>query len=137
MTGPPRIFDREALARARARAERMKQTMFLTTEAAEGVAARIAPINRPLVSAVDIDGFAQAEAALRPLAREWSRGSFSNLEGLETDARHADLVTSVLGLHAVNDLPGALVQIRRVLKPDGVFAGALFGGATLEELRDS
>ena len=41
----------------------------------------------------------------------------------------------MLGLHAVNDLPGALAQIRRALKPDGLFVGALFGGETLNELR--
>jgi SAM-dependent methyltransferase len=46
-----------------------------------------------------------------------------------------DLVTSVLSLHSVNDLPGTLIQIRRALKPDGVFMAALFGGETLRELR--
>jgi SAM-dependent methyltransferase len=136
-TGPPRIFDREALARARVRAERMRQTMFLAAEAGEGIAARIAPINKPLIRAVDIDGLAAAQAVLRPLARQWSQASLSNLEVLETSERDVDLVTSVLGLQTVNDLPGALVQIRRLLKPDGVFAAALFGGATLQELRDS
>ena len=48
-----------------------------------------------------------------------------------------DLVTSVLALHAVNDLPGALIQIRRALKPDGLFVAALFGGETLCELRQA
>jgi SAM-dependent methyltransferase len=46
-----------------------------------------------------------------------------------------DLVVSALALHFVNDLPGALVQIRRALKPDGLFLAALFGGETLTELR--
>ena len=46
-----------------------------------------------------------------------------------------DLVVSTLALHWVNDLPGVLVQIRRALKPDGMFLGALFGGETLRELR--
>jgi hypothetical protein len=35
----------------------------------------------------------------------------------------------------VNDLPGALSQIRQALKPDGLFVAALFGGQTLQELR--
>ncbi|KAM8774537.1 arginine-hydroxylase NDUFAF5, mitochondrial isoform 2-T2 [Rhynchonycteris naso] len=48
-----------------------------------------------------------------------------------------DLVVSSLSLHWVNDLPGALEQIRYVLKPDGVFIGAMFGGDTLYELRCS
>jgi len=46
-----------------------------------------------------------------------------------------DLIVSVLGLHWVNDLPGALIQIRHALKPDGLFLGAFLGGATLSELR--
>ena len=52
--------------------------------------------------------------------------------------RHSvDLAVSLFSLQAINDLPGALAQIRRALKPDGLFVGALFGGATLRELRDS
>ncbi|MEK9706518.1 MAG: methyltransferase domain-containing protein, partial [Alphaproteobacteria bacterium] len=46
-----------------------------------------------------------------------------------------DLVASCGVLHAVNDIPGALVQLRRMLKPDGLFLGALLGGDTLHELR--
>lgn len=48
-----------------------------------------------------------------------------------------DLIVSSLALHWVNDLPGALLQIRRVLKPDGLFLAALFGGGTLAELREA
>jgi len=47
-----------------------------------------------------------------------------------------DLVISNLNLHWANDLPGALIQIRRALKPDGFFIAALFGGETLRELRE-
>jgi SAM-dependent methyltransferase len=48
-----------------------------------------------------------------------------------------DLAISHLSLHNVNDLPGTLIQIRRALKPDGLFLGAFFGGDTLHELRQS
>ncbi|KAM6941948.1 arginine-hydroxylase NDUFAF5, mitochondrial isoform 2-T2 [Lycodopsis pacificus] len=48
-----------------------------------------------------------------------------------------DLVVSSLSLHWINDLPGALKQINQVLKPDGVFIGAMVGGETLYELRCS
>lgn len=47
-----------------------------------------------------------------------------------------DLVLSNLTLHTVNDLPGALLQIRQSLKPDGLFIASMFGGETLHELRD-
>jgi SAM-dependent methyltransferase len=46
-----------------------------------------------------------------------------------------DAVLSVLLLHWVNDLPGALLQLRRALKPDGLLLVSLLGGETLDELR--
>ncbi len=48
-----------------------------------------------------------------------------------------DLAVSALALQSVNDLPGALAQIRRALKPDGLFLAALLGGDTLTELRQA
>jgi SAM-dependent methyltransferase len=48
-----------------------------------------------------------------------------------------DLVVSALSLQFVNDLPGTLIQIRRALKPDGLFLAALLGGDTLTELREA
>jgi NADH dehydrogenase [ubiquinone] 1 alpha subcomplex assembly factor 5 len=48
-----------------------------------------------------------------------------------------DLIVSPLVLHWVNDLPGALVQGRRCLRPDGLFLAALLGGDTLQELREA
>lgn len=47
-----------------------------------------------------------------------------------------DLVVSALNLHMLDDLPGTLIQIRRALKPDGLFLGLLLGTDTLSELRD-
>ena len=52
------------------------------------------------------------------------------------DAR-LDLVISALSLHWVNDLPGALIQIRRALRPDGLFLAAILGGDSLTELRQA
>ncbi|KAL0453281.1 UNVERIFIED_CONTAM: putative methyltransferase, mitochondrial [Sesamum latifolium] len=46
-----------------------------------------------------------------------------------------DLVISCLGLHWTNDLPGAMIQSRLALKPDGLFLAAILGGETLRELR--
>ncbi|KAK9917381.1 hypothetical protein WJX75_003779 [Coccomyxa subellipsoidea] len=50
--------------------------------------------------------------------------------------RHSlDLIITCLGLHWVNDLPGAMIQCRQALKPDGLFLSAFWGGDTLQELR--
>ena len=115
----------------------MTGDLFLVREAAEGVAARVSPVNRSFVEAVDIEPFAASALVLRSLAETWSSASFDPNEQLTSSPNGADLVTSVLGLHSINDLPGALIQVRKMLKPDGLFVAALFGGATLSELRES
>jgi len=56
-------------------------------------------------------------------------------EALGLEPAELDLIASALSLHWVNDLPGTLVQIRRALRPDGLFLGALLGAGTLAELR--
>lgn len=48
-----------------------------------------------------------------------------------------DLVISNLNLHWTNDLPGALIQIKGALRPDGLLLATMFGGDTLYELRES
>lgn len=58
-------------------------------------------------------------------------------ELLPFEENSLEAVVSSLSLNWVNDLPGALIQIRNSLKPDGVFIGAMFGGDTLFELRTS
>lgn len=143
----PRIFDRAAYALRRMRAERKNAASFLVDDAAESLCERVAVANRRFAKGLDLGSRKQAFVSLAPLADAWLRTSPSPETGSPAVAVVADeellpfaessfdLVTSVLSLHAVNDLPGALVQIRRVLAPGGLFVGALFGGSTLQELR--
>jgi hypothetical protein len=58
-------------------------------------------------------------------------------EALPFAPRSFDLVLSAMSLHWVNDLPGALIQIARILKPDGLLLGAMLGGGTLWQLRQA
>lgn len=58
-------------------------------------------------------------------------------ERLQFEPDSLDLVVSSLSMHWVNDLPGCFAQIKRSLRPDGVFIGALYGGETLFELRSA
>ena len=46
-----------------------------------------------------------------------------------------DLIVSAGSLDTVNDLPGALIQIRRALRPDGLFLAAFVGAGSLPRLR--
>ena len=49
----------------------------------------------------------------------------------------ADLIVSSMNLHWVNDLPGTLASVRRALRPNGLFLGAMLGGETLAEMRSA
>src|SRR6202000_571120 len=68
---------------------------------------------------------------------QWILADFNEKEFLQTGEAGFDLAISLYSLQSINDLPGALVQMRRALKPDGLFLATLFGGATLNELRES
>lgn len=72
-----------------------------------------------------------------PLSGGVAPAAIAGGESIPLRDQSVDLVVSVLGLQTVNDLPGALAQIRRALKPDGLFLAVLLGGDSLTELRAS
>jgi SAM-dependent methyltransferase len=84
-----------------------------------------------------LDGSDSSFPIVRLHASEWTRVRLRADETVDAEPQKFDLVTSVLSLHTVNDLPGVLLQIGLALRPDGLFVGALFGGDTLFELRES
>ena len=151
----PNLFDRMLLRRRRDRAAvRFRDHAFLVDEVAERIADRLDDVNRDFPLALDLsshDGrFAAicgrrggiAELVRTDLSAEFARAGcgmavVADEEALPFGRGSFDLVVSVLGLHWVNDLPGALVQLRLALKPDGLFLGAMLGGATLFELREA
>lgn len=110
---------------------------FLVLEAAAGVAERAGAATRSFQNALEIGGSDSACPVLQPLASRWARAVFDSKEHLGLEPESFDLAVSTLNLHAINDLPGALIQIRRAVKPDGLFVAALYGGETLNELRAS
>lgn len=121
----------------RARAAKARTPSFLVLESAAGVAERAGAANRVFQNALEVGSTDTAFGLLKPLAKNWTRAQLPENEILDAPAQSFDLAVSVLALHAVNDLPGVLIQIRRALKPDGLFVAALFGGDTLKELRES
>lgn len=157
MPAPPLLFDR---ALHRKRLDRAARTYanadFLQRRAAYDVAERLAPIMRSFSVAVDLSArggaFAEALADEAPgkietlidadlshrmLAGRGGLRLVADEERLPFAEASLDLVVSTLGLHWTNDVVGALIQIRRALKPDGLFIGAFLGGVTLTELRQS
>lgn len=150
MDAPAALFD-TALARRRlARAERGGYAGFLHDRLAEDLDERLGAVLRGFTTVLDLA--TPTPAAARVLATRYPEAQIVRLapwpgpggdqvvgdpELLPVAAGRLDLAVSLLALDAVNDLPGTLVQLRRALRPDGLFVGCLLGGATLTELRQS
>lgn len=146
MQSNPMIFDRKRVALHKTRAaKRFGEHDFLFREATERLADRLKDINRSFKQVLDISGhglFAEEMAKKQCHSSEsWKIEMDScfrrNDEILEYKESTFDLVVAAGGLHWVNDLPGALIQLRKVLKPGGLFLAILPGGETLKELRRS
>ncbi len=149
------LFDRKLLRRRRARfAGTLAQHDFLLAHVAREIAERIGAVLREFPLALDLGahfGLLGRSVAALPsvgqmiyadatpeLAALCPRPALSCEEEL-LPFRNAtfNLVVSGLALHRVNDLPGALIQIARALKPDGLFQAALLGAGSLRELRQA
>ncbi len=131
----PPLFDVRAARAARLRARGMPGERFLDQAALDGLIDRLGTVKRRFEHGLWIGE--DLPPALAAFAGRWSLAEFNAQEMLAADGGPFDLALSPYSLQAINDLPGALVQIRRMLRPDGLFLGALFGGATLAELRES
>jgi SAM-dependent methyltransferase len=152
-TPPPPLFDRSLIEARRRRARRLGPATFLIDRVAEDFADRLAAVLRRFDRAVDLGtptGAVRAVLAgngaistMIAVARTFDEAGeealqvVADVEALPFASGALDLVVSAFVLQAVNDLPGVLIQIRRALKPDGLFLAALLGGDTLCELRDS
>ncbi len=158
MNAPPPLFDRALHRRRLDRAAAgFSAAGFLKQRAAKDAVERLEAIMREFPLAVDLgarDGAFAAALAVSDaksrvchlietdlsgamLARRPGPRVQLDEERLPFADESLDLVVSTLALHWVNDLPGALIQIRRALRPDGLFMGALLGGSTLTELRQA
>jgi SAM-dependent methyltransferase len=160
-TGPSNahaIFDRSLararLARALATFAPERGVDFLLRRAASELADRLLLVKREFAVAADL-GTPGPHAALAlardpriglalraaPTAFEVGEGDYPRIVADDERSPLADascdLIVSLLSLQGVNDLPGALIQIRRALRPDGLFVGCMLGGESLNELRQS
>jgi SAM-dependent methyltransferase len=154
MTEGPVVFDRALIRRRRRRADGLGAATFLLDRVAAELADRLAAVLRRFDLALDLG--TPGEQVRAALASLGSIGTIVRADAMPDDGDKypesfvaadeealpfgdatLDLVVSALTLQFVNDLPGVLVQIRRALKPDGLFLAALLGGETLTELRQA
>ncbi|UNK38460.1 methyltransferase domain-containing protein [Shinella sp. H4-D48] len=146
------LFDHALIDTNRLRALRSGPADFLLDIVAEELAERLSVIDRRFEKAVELHGHTGAVA--RAIA---GTGKVDAIERVESDRRFSaagepvtvsaletvplapqsvNLIVSPLALHLTNDTPGVFVQIRRALKPDGLFLAAIPGSGTLQELRE-
>lgn len=135
---PPDIFDRRT---RRCRFDRIAanaaENRWLTARMADEIVARLATVKRSFSRALIIGvNDARLEATLQSMAVEYLRASPGQTSASDIHCdedrlpfadESFDLVISIGSLDSVNDVPGALVLIRRILKPDGLFLGAMIG----------
>jgi NADH dehydrogenase [ubiquinone] 1 alpha subcomplex assembly factor 5 len=148
----PEIFNRKKVQRHRQRASIViSEHDFLINEVAGRVLERLDDISREFESILNIGAIGNISELLNRKSetkllvnQDLSDGMLQKSSGLKVVADEEkipfangsfDLVISNLCLHWVNDLPGALVQIRQLLKPDGLFIASMYGLDTLTELR--
>jgi SAM-dependent methyltransferase len=149
----PVVFDRRAVRLHRDRAAaRFAGHDFLFREIGERLVDRLDDVKRRFPRVLDAGcrtGLLRALLSRRPdvetvvgldlsarmVERAGAPSVVADEELLPFADSSFDLVISNLALHWTNDLPGALVQLRRALKPDGLLLAAMFGGETLIQLR--
>jgi SAM-dependent methyltransferase len=146
------IFDRRSVRLHRDRAASgLPRHDFLLREIGERLVDRLDDIRRKFPVALDlgcrhgslasdltdrgVEMLVQCDLSSAMLSHASGLRVAADEEALPFAAGSFDLVISLLNLHWVNDLPGALLQTRHALKPDGLFLAAMFGGETLKELR--
>ena len=142
------IFDRQAVRRHRDRAAgRVAQVSPVLAEVAERLLDRLDDTTRQFTRALDVGGRGQVAPRLRArgietVTCELSPG-MARLDGavvgdpewLPFGPDSFDLVVANLSLHWVSDLPGALIQLRAAMRPDGLLLASMPALGTLGELR--
>ena len=154
MTGktPPIIFNRSLVRRRRARAAKsFADAAFLHERAMDDIVDRLETVNRTfetalicggshlanrLTSSCGVRRIIAGDAAANRLSTTTAAVVFEE-EALPFAQQKFELIISLLTLHSVNDIVGALTQARLCLKPDGLFIAAAFGETTLSGLRQA
>ncbi|MDQ0304107.1 methyltransferase domain-containing protein [Ancylobacter polymorphus] len=146
---PMNVFDPTALAQRRQRALVLGPETFLLDRVAEDLLDRLGAVKRRFGNAADLgtptrvlrdalaaSGMVETYKAFGPAERA-DVDVVTDPEILPFAPASLELVVSALALQSVNDLPGALAQIRRALRPDGLLLAGFLGGGTLNELREA
>ena len=135
---PPEIFDRRRRIALRERAKQRGNTSFMLTLIAEELADRLLDVKRDFGDVLILGPMASfANMILGNRKANVTLGDEVQEDHLPFAPESFDLIISAGTLDSVNDLPGALLQMRRCLRPDGLFLGHMFGAGTLATLKSA
>ena len=152
MDGEMRVFDRAAVRRHRDRAAATVDGVAeVLRDAAGRLLDRLDDTVRRFGTALDVGGRGVVAPLLRArgidvvscdlspaMAARWGGVAVAaDEEFLPFAPGSFDLVVASLSLHWVNDLPGALIQLRQALRPDGLLLASVPALGTLGELRQA
>ena len=152
MSAAPEVFDRRAVRRHRDRAAALVSAVEpLLRDAAERLLDRLDDTTRRFGQALDVGGrgvtapmlrargieVVSCDLSPRMAARAGAPAVAADEEWLPFAPGSFDLVVASLSLHWVNDLPGALIQLRLALRPDGLLLASLPALGTLGALRSA
>jgi SAM-dependent methyltransferase len=145
----PEIFSRRIRRSRRDRAAPgFAEHAFLVEHIADGLLDRLDGVRRDFRKALDLGshdgrlGQALHARGIEVVSADAGFGFAQGAGGIQCEEDHLpfadgsfDLVVSAGVLDQVNDLPGALTLLRRVLKPDGLLLAGFVGAGTLPVLR--
>ncbi len=151
INGQAEIFDRERRRRFRDRAfNRSQGKDFISQIMSEEILDRLSLVKRDfkkclfMGQAGHLLRSALNDLGIETIAADCSYRYAHSLGGIQCDedrlpfADHSfDLIINVGTLDSVNDLPGALILARQVLKPDGLFLGSFIGAESLTTLKSA
>jgi SAM-dependent methyltransferase len=131
----PTLFDEHQYLERLKRAKRLGGADFLTQRAHDELHERLANILRKFDVVADIGTPIHINSQLPDVSEFLYVSPQNSTQALPLKSAHYALITSLMALHCVNDLPGVFIQIRRALRPDGLFMACIPAGKTLYELR--
>jgi SAM-dependent methyltransferase len=147
------VFDRPLVRRRRDRAAAtVGQVVPILEDCADRLLDRLDDTTKRFTRALDLGGrgvvaprlkargigsVVSADLSPAMAARAGGLAVAADEEVLPFAPSSFDLIVASVSLHWVNDLPGALIQIRRALAPDGLFLASLPGFGTLQPLREA
>jgi NADH dehydrogenase [ubiquinone] 1 alpha subcomplex assembly factor 5 len=143
------IFDRRVIRLHRDRAAAtVERVAPILGEVADRLLDRLDDTTRVFTRALDVGGRGVVAPRLRArgiitltleaaprMARRDNPVVVGDVDALPFAPASFDLVVANLSLHWVTDLPGALIQLRQALMPDGLLLATLPALGTLGELR--